>query len=160
MARAIVRGADPRWIRNAYGFALKPDATFYLRIGVDDLIPRVVFSRGFDYWESGMDIHPSEDMYDSFRKYQTELLTEFDRLAKEYNFEVIDATPDARIVFEHLRAGVARVLSGEPREPLFSLVAPPVETFETASNRRCWKCPRPPRPAAPALDESALRITL
>ena len=53
MARAIVRGADARWIRNAYGFALKPDATFYLRIGVDDLIPRVVFSRGFDYWESG-----------------------------------------------------------------------------------------------------------
>ncbi len=67
MARAIVRGADARWIRNVYGFALKPDATFYLRIGVDDLIPRVVFSRGFDYWESGMDIHPSEDMYDSFR---------------------------------------------------------------------------------------------
>src|SRR6202045_5442778 len=25
MARAIVRGADPRWIRNVYGFALKPD---------------------------------------------------------------------------------------------------------------------------------------
>src|SRR5579871_2414238 len=77
MARAILRGADPRWIRSAYGFALKPDAIFYLRIGVDDLVPRVVFSRGFDYWESGMDIHPGEDMYDSFRKYQGELLQEF-----------------------------------------------------------------------------------
>jgi len=124
MARAIVRGADPKWIRSAYSFALKPDATFYLRIGVDDLIPRVVFGRGFDFWESGMDVHPSEDMYEGFRKYQGELLAEFDELAKEYNFEVIDATPDPGTVFARLREGVARVLTGEPHEPLFSLPAP------------------------------------
>ena len=74
MARAIVRGLDPAWIHDMYSFALKPDAIFYLRIGVDDLIPRVVFSSGFDYWESGMDLYPSEDMYESFRKYQTTLL--------------------------------------------------------------------------------------
>jgi len=135
MARAVVRGADPRWIRNAYGFALKPDAIFYLRIGVDDLVPRVVFSRGFDYWESGMDIHPSEDMYDSFRKYQTGLLEEFDNLAKEYNFDIIDASADARTVFEHLRAGVARVLSGEPREPLFSVAATPLDSAEAGAKK-------------------------
>jgi dTMP kinase len=154
MARAIVRGADARWIRNAYGFALKPDATFYLRIGVDDLIPRVVFSRGFDYWESGMDIHPSEDMYDSFRKYQTELLAEFEHLAKEYNFEVIDATPDVRTVFEHLRAGVSRVLSGEPREPLFSVPTPAGEPAEAAT-KKVLEMPAPAKPAAPASEEAA-----
>ena len=154
MARAIVRGADARWIRNAYGFALKPDAIFYLRIGVDDLIPRVVFTRGFDYWESGMDIHPSEDMYDSFRKYQTELLGEFERLAKEYNFEVIDATPDVRTVFEHLRAGVARVLSGEPREPLFSIPTPGGEALEAAT-KKVLEMPAPAKTAAPAAEEPA-----
>ena len=120
MARAMVRGVDPGWVHKAYSFALKPDAIFYLRIGVDDLIPRVVFSRGFDYWESGMDVHPSEDMYESFRKYQTALLAQFDTLAEEYNFEVIDASSDIRTVFRGLRDGIARVLSGEPREPLFS----------------------------------------
>jgi dTMP kinase len=132
MARAIVRGVDPPWIRNVYSFALKPDAVFYLRIGVDDLIPRVVFSRGFDYWESGMDLHPSEDMYESFRKYQTALLAEFDHLAGEYNFEVIDATPDIRSVFGQLRQGIARILSGEPREPLFSVTPPLIEPAEAA----------------------------
>jgi dTMP kinase len=152
MARAIVRGADARWIRNVYGFALKPDATFYLRIGVDDLIPRVVFSRGFDYWESGMDIHPSEDMYDSFRKYQTELLTEFDRLAKDYNFEFNDATPDVRTVFEHLRAGVARVLSGEPREPLFSVVTPVGEPAEAAT-KKVLEMPPTSKPSSLASEE-------
>ncbi len=124
MARAIVRGIDAAWIRSAYSFALKPDAVFYLRIGVDDLIPRVVFSRGFDYWESGMDVHPSEDMYESFRKYQTALLGQFDILGEEYGFEVVDASADIRTVFERLRAGIARVLSGEPREPLFAVPRP------------------------------------
>jgi dTMP kinase len=154
MARAIVRGADARWIRNVYGFALKPDATFYLRVGVDDLIPRVVFARGFDYWESGMDIHPSEDMYDSFRKYQTELLAEFERLAKEYSFEVIDATPDPRTVFEHLRAGVARVLSGEPREALFSVDAPAGELSEAAA-KKVLEMPVPIKSAPPAAEDPA-----
>lgn len=124
MARAIVRGIDAAWIRSAYSFALKPDAVFYLRIGVDDLIPRVVFSRGFDYWESGMDVHPSEDMYESFRKYQTAMLGQFDILGEEYGFEVVDASADIRTVFERLRAGIARVLSGEPREPLFAVPRP------------------------------------
>ncbi|HEV2233494.1 MAG TPA: thymidylate kinase [Terriglobia bacterium] len=121
MARALVRGIDPVWIRNVYNFALKPDAIFYLRIGVDDLIPRVVFARGFDYWESGMDLHPSEDMYESFRKYQTSLLAQFDVLAEEYGFEVIDASADTRTVFETLRSGISRVLSGEAREPIFAV---------------------------------------
>jgi hypothetical protein len=101
-----------------------------------------------------MDIHPSEDMYDSFRKYQTELLMEFERLAKEYNFEVIDATPDVRAVFEHLRAGVARVLSGEPREPLFSVATPTVEPAETAT-KKVLEMPAPAKPTTPASEEPA-----
>jgi dTMP kinase len=117
MVRAMVRGLDIEWIRNVYGFALKPDAVFYLRIGVDDLIPRVVFSRGFDYWESGLDIHSTEDMYESFRRYQGALLEQFDKLAEEYKFKVVDATPDPRKVFEKLRAGIARVVEGEPAKP-------------------------------------------
>ena len=125
MARALIRGIDTAWLQNAYSFALKPDAVFYLRIGVDDLIPRVVFSRGFDYWESGMDLHPSEDMYESFRKYQTALLAQFDLLAEKYVFDVIDASGSPQAVFSQLRDRIGRVLSGEPRDPLFSLLTTP-----------------------------------
>jgi dTMP kinase len=146
MARAMMRGIDPAWIHNAYSFALKPDAVFYLRIGVDDLIPRVVFGRGFDYWESGMDLHPSEDMYESFRKYQTSLLQQFDVLAEEYGFEVVDASADVRTVFERLRDGVARVLSGEPREPLFALPRPKEPAAEPATPKVAE--PPPPEKAA------------
>jgi dTMP kinase len=118
MARAAVRGLDTSWLRNLYSFALKPDAVFYLRIGVDELIPRVVFSRGFDFWESGMDLHPSEDMYESFRKYQTGLLAQFDRLAEEYGFEVLDATGDIGSIFKRLQSGIGRVVeSGMKLKP-------------------------------------------
>jgi dTMP kinase len=147
MARAIVRGIDPDWIRNAYNVALKPDAVFYLRIGVDDLIPRVVFGRGFDYWEAGMDVHPSEDMYESFRKYQTALLQQFDVLAEEYGFEVVDASANVRAVFERLRDGIARVLSGEPREPLFAMARPQEQTEQSAGSK-VVESPAPGKAAA------------
>jgi dTMP kinase len=118
MARAMVRGLEPAWVRNIHRFALKPDAVFYLRIGVNELIPRAVFARGFDYWESGMDLYSTEDMYDSFRKYQSALLEQFDQLAEEFHFEVIDARPEPRVVFEQLREGILRVLlSPEPARP-------------------------------------------
>jgi dTMP kinase len=153
MARAMVRGIDPQWVRSVYSFALKPDAIFYLRIGVDDLIPRVVFTRGFDYWESGMDLHPSEDMYESFRKYQTSLLAQFDVLAQEYNFEVIDATAEIRVVFEALRSGISRVLRGEAREPIFSRLAetpPPAVVVEIPAEKE-------PRTAEPRSAEKDAR---
>ena len=116
MARANARGMNPSWMRNIFSVALKPDAVFYLRIGIDQLVSRVIFSRGFDYWESGMDLFPGHDMYDSFCNYQSALLTEFDRLAEEYKFETVDASADAKTVFTGLKKRVLRVLAGEPRQ--------------------------------------------
>ena len=157
IARAVVRGVNPAWIRSAYSFALKPDAVFYMRIGVDDLIPRVVFSRGFDFWESGMDLYPSEDMYDGFRKYQTALLAEFDNLAQEYNFDVVDASMDIRSVFDRLRYGIDRVLRGEPREPLFS-VSIPTSHVEESGARKVVEMPSGGRPAAEAVESEAVEV--
>jgi dTMP kinase len=102
MARAIVRGADPEWLREVYGFALKPDAIFYLRVKIDDLVTRVLQSTGFDYWESGMDLHLGDDMYDSFVSYQTRLLGEFDKMVESYGFTVIDASRSIEDVFYDL----------------------------------------------------------
>ena len=113
MARAIVRGVSPRWIQNAYSFALKPTAVFYLRIGVEELIPRVIFHTGFDYWESGMDLHLGNDMYESFCKYQSALMNEFESMAEQYQFHVIDASRSVDAVFADLSAGVMEVLEAE-----------------------------------------------
>jgi dTMP kinase len=112
MARAIVRGADPEWIREVYGFALKPDGIIYLRLNVDDLVTRVLQSTGFDYWESGMDLHLGQDMYDSFVEYQKRLLGEFDKMVEGYGFQVVDASGAVEEVFESVKNRVARIVDG------------------------------------------------
>lgn len=103
IARDIVRGVDPQWARDVYGFALKPDVVFYLRSDVPTLVSRMVHGRGFDYWESGMDIRCADNLYDSFCVYQERLIGQFDSMAAEYGFEVVDATQPIPAVFSDLK---------------------------------------------------------
>lgn len=110
MARALVRGADQHWLRSIYGLALKPDATFYLKIGLDDLIPRVLQRGGFEYWESGMDMRLGEDLFESFVNYQERLLAEFDLMATEYRFRVLDAGQPVARLQEQLKHSILPLL--------------------------------------------------
>ena len=86
VARALVRGIGPDWLRDIYGFALKPDRIFYLRAGVDDLVTRVLQEGRFDYWESGMDLRLGDDMYESFVEYQNRIMAQFDKMVEDYGF--------------------------------------------------------------------------
>ena len=92
MARAIVRGADPDWMQSIYGLALKPDAVFYLRVGLEELIPRVLQGHGFDFWESGMDMRMGNDLFESFVRYQKLMLNEYEKMGQKYHFQMIDAS--------------------------------------------------------------------
>ena len=110
MARAIVRGAEPHWIRDVYNFALKPDIVIYLRADVDQLVRRVVQTTGFNYWESGMDLNLGDDMYDSFCEYQSRLLSVFDRMSGEYGFHVVETASPIEDVSDQIRNGLAPLL--------------------------------------------------
>ena len=116
MARAEVRGIDSAWIRSIYSMALVPDAVFYLRISSpQQLVQRVVSSgRGFDYWESGMDLHLGEDFYDSFIEYQRRMLKVFDRMSSEFGFQVVNASRSVRTVGADLRRAVTKLLDESP----------------------------------------------
>jgi dTMP kinase len=120
IARAIVRGADPSWIKQVFSFSLKPDAVFYLRLGVPDLVQRALATGGFDYWESGMDLPMGEDIYDSFIHYQRRLIEELDGLAREYGFQTIDASRDIDANADDLarRVGAVLAASGQDRAAL------------------------------------------
>ncbi len=110
MARAIARGEDRTWIEKVAGFAVVPHAIYYLRADVRDLVTRVVLGRGaFDYWESGMDMRFGSDMYDSFVRYQTRVIRALDRMAKRYNFVVLEATKTPDQIFRELQRSIARL---------------------------------------------------
>ena len=110
MARAIARNEDRVWIEKVAGFALVPHAVYYLRAEVRDLLTRVVLGRGaFDYWESGMDMRFGADMHDSFVKYQSRVIHALDRMAKRYNFVVIDATKTPDQIFRELQRSIGKL---------------------------------------------------
>ncbi len=118
MARDIVRGADPEWAKQIYGFALKPDLVLYLRANVNDLVSRLIHGRGLNYWEAGMDVHAADNLYDSFINYQSELGLMFDQLAQEYGFVTINAGRPVMEVFADLKAQIRDLLEDE--QPIFS----------------------------------------
>lgn len=103
MARDIIRGANPEWSRKVYGMALKPDLVFYLKCDLPHIVSRMVNGRGFDYWESGMDIRCADNLYDSFITYQGHLIDEFDKMSQEYGFITVDARQSVQDVFEDLK---------------------------------------------------------
>jgi dTMP kinase len=115
IARAVVRGVDARWIRSIYGVALVPDLLLYLRPkSATELVARLLAAgRKFDYWESGMDLNLGEDFYESFVRYQTRLLREFDRMSDEYGFRVVDASRPISRVAADLRRAVSRVIDAD-----------------------------------------------
>ena len=110
IARAITRGVEKEWLKDIYGTALKPDIVFYLKIKVEDLVPRVLNNRGFDYWESGMDLRVGDDLYESFVSYQTKLISILDEMSQEYNFIEIDTTKNPQDVFMDIKNKVNEIL--------------------------------------------------
>jgi dTMP kinase len=92
MARAIVRGATREYARKLYGFALRPDLVVFLDARAEMLLHRSIGKYGsLDYWESGMDLCLSRDLFESFFLYQALLSQEFEWMAREYDFHSVDA---------------------------------------------------------------------
>src|SRR5215475_7217835 len=112
IARAGVRGVDSQWIRQLYGFAIAPHLVFYLKIDADALARRVLEAGGMEYWESGMDMKAGDDIYESFRSYQRQLLKEYSAMSDEFGFRVIEGKKSVNTIQEELRRQVKEFLEG------------------------------------------------
>jgi dTMP kinase len=111
MARDMVRGMDEAWLKNLYGIAPEPDAVFYLSVEPEELVQRNLAKNAtLDFWESGMDLGLSRDVFDSFIKYQTAIQDVFQRLQKTYNFNVVDANRSMDSVTKELRKKIGALV--------------------------------------------------
>ena len=110
VARDVVRGIDPQWARDIYGFALIPDIIFYLKADIDTLVTRIVHGRGFNYWEAGMDILDQDNLYDSFCQYQACMINQFDQMADEYDFHIIDANRSINDINDDIKKNLQPIL--------------------------------------------------
>ena len=90
-----------------------PDVVFYLNVSPEHLIQRN-FSKthSLDYWESGMDLGLSRDMFDSFLKYQAMMQEQFKRLQSTYAFNIVDGNRTLDVITNELQAAIEKVLTG------------------------------------------------
>ena len=110
-ARDAVRGCDPAWLRNLYGFARVPDILLYFRLPLEISLGRILEGRpSLKYFEAGMDLNLSPDIYESFRIFQGRVMEQYDRMAEEYRFTIIDATRKIHEQQEIVRRLVSRKL--------------------------------------------------
>lgn len=114
MARDLVRGMDEAWLTNLYGIAFEPDAVFYLNVPPEELVQRTFAKNAtLDYWESGMDLGLSRDMFDSFMKYQTAMEKTFRRMQTTYGFTIVDGLRSAEAINAELQKKISAVLAGK-----------------------------------------------
>ncbi len=114
MARDIVRNMEHEWLESLYGIALVPDAVFYLRVSPENLIQRNFQKNiSLDYWESGMDTGLSQDMFESFLKYQKLIQAQFRKMQVQYGFEVINGNRSKRAVAKELQNKIINILDNK-----------------------------------------------
>jgi dTMP kinase len=92
-ARDVTRGVDPRWVRELYSFAVKPDLAVYFRVPIEVSTDRLLARRvKLKFYEAGMDMGWSHSAIESFRLFQGKVLDEYDRLVEEFGLSVINAS--------------------------------------------------------------------
>ena len=92
-ARDAVRGCSRQWLRNLYGFARRPDLTFFFNTPLEVSLNRILSGRPqLKYFEAGMDLGLSADPYESFRLFQGKIYQEYLAVAEEFEFVTMDGT--------------------------------------------------------------------
>jgi len=113
--RDAARGCDPAWVRMIYSFAPKPDRVFYFRVPVSITLRRKLSSRlKINYYEAGMDLGLSDDVEESYQKFQTRLKREYERIAATDRFTIVDATRRVEEIQSYLRIDVHPLLENFP----------------------------------------------
>lgn len=151
LARDVVRGADPAWIRDVYSVSVVPDLVLYLSVPPRVLAERSLIKDGdLDFWESGRDIQRSGDIYECFIRYQTQVRAEFRKMEKEFGLRVVDANRDPYRVHAEIQEIVRRILKPRTVSPLAGRPAPVVGNGAKRPKTRPVSRDKRRRPKSPA----------
>ncbi|NLE46123.1 MAG: thymidylate kinase [Chloroflexi bacterium] len=91
--RDVARGVHPNWVREVYSFAIHPTVAFYFRVPMEESLNRIMRGRpSLKYYEAGLDLGLSDDPFESYKLFQGNILSEYERMIDEFELTVIDAT--------------------------------------------------------------------
>jgi dTMP kinase len=92
-ARDVARGVDRQWVRDLYSFAVRPNLAVYFRVPIDVSLDRLLARRvKMKFYEAGMDMGWSTNPTESFRRFQSVVLDEYEQIVAEHELQVIEAT--------------------------------------------------------------------
>ena len=92
-----------------YNFSVKPDITFYFQVPLETALNRILDNRPqLKYFEAGMDMGLSTDPYESFKLFQKQILIEYHKIIKEFQFTVINATEPVHVQQERVRQFISK----------------------------------------------------
>lgn len=118
-ARDVARGVSPQWVRGLYRFAVKPTLAFYFRVPLETAMKRIIGGRdALKFYEAGMDLGLSEDIEESFKLFQTRIITEYEKMVDEFGLVVIDATRPIKTQQAQMRELVTQALQGAKKMPV------------------------------------------
>ena len=116
-ARDVVRGVDPAWLRSLYRFVPVPTRAFYFRVPLEVALKRILSGRPkLKWYEAGMDLGLHADIMESYRLFQSRILTEYEKLVQEYDLHVMDASQPVETQQKLMRRLIAADLETLGRE--------------------------------------------
>lgn len=110
-ARDVVRGVPRRWVRSLYRFAVFPTMAFYFRVPLDVALHRILSGRPrLKHYEAGMDLALHPDIQESYKLFQSRILTEYEQIVQEHGLTVMDATRPVEEQQQELRRMIRPLL--------------------------------------------------
>ena len=99
LARDVARGLDLDWVLKLYQPLLWPDLVFYFSVTAATSGKRVAAARTPNYYEAGQDVTDIDDAVESYHRFITRVIREYESLALVFQFVTVDA--EQSIVEQH-----------------------------------------------------------
>ena len=120
LARDVARGLDFDWVLKLYQPLLWPDLVFYFSVSPARRASASRATRTPNYYEAGQDVTDVDDPVESYQRFITRVIREYESLALVFNFITVDAEQSIgeqhRQIRELFREGERRPWSRvEPR---------------------------------------------
>ena len=112
-ARDVARGVDPKWVRQVYDFAIRPDLTIYFDIDPKTSMERICFNRTPKFYEAGMDLKLSNDPFESYLIFQTRVINEYKKMLKEFDIVKLDANDTIHKKQVEIRKMLTKILEAK-----------------------------------------------
>jgi dTMP kinase len=113
LARDAARGLDLDWVLKLYQPLLWPDLVFYFSVSPDTSGRRVTATRSPNYYESGRDVTQLDDPVESYHRFITRVIKEYESLAVVFNMITVDA--EQSMSDQHYR--IREIFSGGVNRP-------------------------------------------